>query len=38
MAETGEIVLSVDGGLRRRANREPLPLGIFMDPTRDTAE
>jgi hypothetical protein len=38
MAETGEIVLSVDGGLRRRANREPLPLGIFMDKRRDAAE
>jgi len=38
MAETGEIVLSVDGGLRRRANRDPLPLGIFMDKRRDAAE
>ncbi len=38
MAETGEIVLSVDGGLRRRSNREPLPLGIFMDKRRDAAE
>lgn len=38
MAETGEIVLSVDGGLRRRANREPLPLEVFMDKRRDAAE
>ena len=38
MAETGEIVLSVDGGLRRRANRDPLPLHIFMDKRRDAAE
>ena len=37
MAETGEIVLSVDGGQQRRANREPLPLGIFRDPLQDGA-
>src|SRR6266404_2093692 len=38
MAETAEIVLSVDAGLRRRANRAPLPLHIFMDKRRDAAE
>ena len=37
MAETGEIVLSVDGGRRRRASREPLPLGIFSNPFQDGA-
>jgi len=37
MAETGEIVLSVDGGLRRRANRAPWPLGIFVDQLHDAA-
>jgi len=37
MAETGEIVLSVDGGLRRRADRAPLPLGIFVDQLHDAA-
>jgi hypothetical protein len=37
MAETGEIVLSVDGGRHRRANREPLPLGIFANPFQDGA-
>jgi len=36
-AETGEIVLSVDGGRERRANREPLPAWIFMDPTHDAS-
>ena len=36
-AETGEIVLSVDGGRRRRANRDPLPLGIFCNPLQDGA-
>ena len=32
MAETGEIVLSVDGGVRHQAERTPtpLPLGRFM--------
>jgi hypothetical protein len=37
MAETGEIVLSVDGGLRRRANRNPLPLWMFLDKMHDAA-
>ena len=37
LAETGEIALSVDGGLRRREDRQPLPLGIFGDPFQDTA-
>jgi hypothetical protein len=37
LAETGEIALSVDGGLRRREDRQPLPLGIFGNPLRDAA-
>ena len=37
MAETGEIVLSVDGGLRRRADRAPLPLWMFLDKMHDAA-
>ena len=37
LAETGEIVLSVDGGLRRRADREPLPLWMFLDKMHDAA-
>jgi len=37
-AETGEIVLSVDGGRRDRTNRDPVPLWIFMDPTKDAAQ
>ncbi|HXI85540.1 MAG TPA: hypothetical protein VNL17_15775 [Verrucomicrobiae bacterium] len=38
LAETGEIALSVDGGLRRREDRQPLPLGIFGNPLKDAAE
>ncbi len=37
IAETGEIVKSVDGGLQHRANREPLGPWIFMDPTHDAS-
>jgi hypothetical protein len=35
LAETGEIAMSVDGGLRRREDRQPLPLGIFGNPLQD---
>src|ERR1035437_9850024 len=35
LAETGEIALSVDGGLRRREDRQPLPLGVFGNPLQD---
>jgi hypothetical protein len=38
IAETGEIVKSVDGGRQHRANREPLSPWIFMDPTHDASE
>ena len=37
MAETGEIVKSVDGGRQHRADRDPLSQWIFMDPTRDAS-
>jgi len=37
IAETGEIVKSVDGGRQHRANREPLSPWIFMDPTHDAS-
>jgi hypothetical protein len=37
LAETGEIALSVDGGLRRREDRQPLPLGVFASPFQDPA-
>jgi hypothetical protein len=37
MAETGEIVLSVDGGLRRRADRAPLAAGDIHEPLHDAA-
>ncbi len=37
IAETGEIVKSVDGGRQHRANREPLSQWIFMDPTCDAS-
>ena len=37
IAETGEIVKSVDGGRQRRADREPLSPWIFMDPTHDVS-
>ena len=37
LAETGEIALSVDGGLQRREDRQPLPLGVFGNPLRDPA-
>jgi hypothetical protein len=37
IAETGEIVKSVDGSRQHRANRRPLPLGIFRDPLQDGA-
>jgi len=37
-AETGEIVLSVDGGRQRRENWDPLPLGIFRNPLHDAAK
>ena len=37
LAETGEIALSVDGGLRRREDRQPLPLGVFGNPLQDAA-
>jgi hypothetical protein len=37
LAETGEIALSVDGGLRRREDRQPLPLGVFGNPLQDPA-
>ncbi len=37
IAETGEIVKSVDGGRQHRANREPLSQWIFMDPTHDAS-
>ncbi|HVM62726.1 MAG TPA: hypothetical protein VMV72_17825 [Verrucomicrobiae bacterium] len=34
-AEAGEIVLSVDGGHRERAERNPVGIGVFLDETRD---
>jgi hypothetical protein len=37
IAETGEIVLSVDGERQRRTNRGPVPLGIFSNPLQDGA-
>src|SRR5580698_7798967 len=37
IAETGEIVKSVDGGRQHRASREPLSQWIFMDPTHDAS-
>ncbi len=37
MAETGEIVLSVDKGLRHRADPAPLPLGMFVTALHDAA-
>src|ERR1035441_2009339 len=37
IAETGEIVKSVDGGRQHRADREPLSPWIFMDPTHDAS-
>jgi len=37
LAETGEIALSVDGGRRRRADREPLPLRLFLSQLHDAA-
>src|SRR6266404_4790170 len=37
LAETGEIALSVDGGLQRREDRQPLPLGIFGNPLQGPA-
>ena len=37
IAETGEIVKSVDGGRQHRANREPLWPWIFMDPAHDAS-
>ena len=37
LAETGEIALSVDGGRRRRADREPLSLGLFLSQLSDAA-
>ncbi len=38
MAETGEIVLSVDGGLRRKEDPQRFLWEIFVDTTRDVAE
>ena len=35
LAETGEIAMSVDGGLRHREDRQPLPLGIFANPLQE---
>jgi len=37
IAETGEIVLSVDGERQGRTNRGPVPLGIFSNPLQDGA-
>ena len=38
LAETGEIVLSVDGGRWKRARREAIPLTMFFDELHDVSE
>ena len=37
MAETGEIVLSVDGGRWERSRRDPIPLVTFLDEFHDAS-
>jgi hypothetical protein len=37
IAETGEIVKSVDDGRQHRADREPISQWLFMDPTHDAS-
>lgn len=37
MAETGEIALSVDGGHRKRSNREPISREVFFSELHDVA-
>jgi len=38
IAETGEIVKSVDGGRWKRSNKDPIPLVTFLDQSHDASE